>query len=138
MVGSVFFSSDSANPDTYPHFYCDAQMYNTTMPQADPQIFMNQYLSWETATRENKWQGRNVSRWQSKEYDEIYKQAEQELDAVKRAAMYIKLNEMVVGDNYIQPIISRARVAAVKGSVTAHFSGWDNDLWQLASWYREA
>ena len=138
VVGSVFFSSDTANPDTYPHFYCDAQMYNTTMPQADPQIFMNQYLSWETATRENKWQGRNVSRWQSKEYDEIYKQAEQELDAVKRAAMYIKLNEMVVGDNYIQPIISRARVAAVKGSVTAHFSGWDNDLWQLASWYREA
>ena len=138
VVGSVFFSSDTANPDTYPHFYCDAQMYNTTMPQADPQIFMNQYLSWETATRENKWQGRNVSRWQSKEYDEIYKQAEQELDAVKRAAMYIKLNEMVVGDNYIQPIISRARVAAVKGGVTAHFSGWDNDLWQLASWYREA
>ena len=138
VVGSVFFSSDTANPDTYPHFYCDAQMYNTTMPQADPQIFMNQYLSWETATRENKWQGRNVSRWQSKEYDEIYKQAEQELDAVKRAAMYIKLNEMVVGDNYIQPIISRARVGAVKGSVTAHFSGWDNDLWQLASWYREA
>ena len=26
----------------------------------------------------------------------IYKQAEQELDAVKRAAMYIKLNDLVV------------------------------------------
>ena len=39
---SVFFSSDAANPDTCPHFYCDAQMYNTTMPQADPQLFMNQ------------------------------------------------------------------------------------------------
>ena len=46
VVGSVFFSSDTANPDTYPHFYCDAQMYNTTMPQPDPQFFMNQYLSW--------------------------------------------------------------------------------------------
>ena len=39
----MFFSSDTANPDTYPHFYCDAQMYNTTMPQPDPQFFMNQY-----------------------------------------------------------------------------------------------
>ncbi len=47
VVGSVFFSSDVANPDTYPHFYCDAQMYNTTMPQPDPQIFMNQYVSWQ-------------------------------------------------------------------------------------------
>ncbi|XIA65215.1 peptide ABC transporter substrate-binding protein [Bradyrhizobium sp. TZ2] len=138
VVGSVFFSSDTANPDTYPHFYCDAQMYNTTMPQPDPQLFMNQYVSWQVANKENKWQGRNISRWQSKEYDELYKQAEQELDAVKRAAMYIKLNDMVVGDNYIQPIAARSRVAAVKGGVTAHFSGWDNDLWQLASWYRES
>ena len=137
VVGSVFFSSDTANPDTYPHFYCDAQMYNTTMPQPDPQLFMNQYVSWQVANRENKWQGRNISRWQSKEYDELYKQAEQELDAVKRAAMYIKLNDMVVGDNYIQPVAARSRVAAVKGGVTAHFSGWDNDLWQLASWYRD-
>src|SRR6058998_3657900 len=96
VVGSVFFSSDAANPDTYPHFYCDAQMYNTTMPQADPQFFMNQYVSWQMANKENKWQGRNVSRWQSKEYDEIYKQVEQELDAVKRAALFIKLNDLVV------------------------------------------
>jgi peptide/nickel transport system substrate-binding protein len=137
VVGSVFFSSDTANPDTYPHFYCDAQMYNTTMPQPDPQLFMNQYVSWNVANRENKWQGRNICRWQSKEYDELYRQAEQELDAVKRAAMYIKLNDMVVGDNYIQPVAARSRVAAVKGGVTAHFSGWDNDLWQLASWYRD-
>ena len=138
VVGSVFFSSDTANPDTYPHFYCDAQMYNTTMPQPDPQIFMNQYLSWEIANKENKWQGRNVSRWQNKEYDAIFKQAEQELDAVKRAAMYIKLNDMVVGDNYILPLLARSRVTALKGGLTAHLSGWDSDLWQLANWYREA
>src|SRR5689334_9110400 len=138
VVGSVFFSSDTANPDTYPHFYCDAQMYNTTMPQPDPQIFMNQYLSWEIANKENKWQGRNVSRWQRKEYDAIYKQAEQELDAVKRASMYIQLNDMVVGDNYILPLLSRARVTALKGGLTAHLSGWDSDMWQLASWFRES
>ena len=59
-------------------------------------------------------------------------------DVVKRAAMYIKLNDMVVGDNYIQPIASRARTTALKAGLTAHLSGWDNDLWQLASWYREA
>jgi peptide/nickel transport system substrate-binding protein len=137
VVGSVFFSSDTANPDTYPHFYCDAQMYTTTMLQPDPQLFMNQFLSWQVATKENKWQGRNISRWQNKEYDELYSQADQELDAVKRAAMYIRLNEMVVGDNHILPVVYRPRVTALKSSLTAHLSGWDNDLWQLASWYRE-
>jgi peptide/nickel transport system substrate-binding protein len=138
IVASVFFSSDTANPDTYTHFYCDAQMYNTTMPQPDPQFFMNQHTSWQAANKENKWQGRNISRWQSKEYDEVFKQAEQELDAVKRVAMYIKLNDLVVGDNHILPIMARARATALKSGVTAHLSGWDNDLWQIASWYREA
>src|SRR4029078_11439673 len=36
VVASVFFSSDVANPDTYSHFYCDAQMYKTNMLQHDP------------------------------------------------------------------------------------------------------
>ena len=79
-------------------------MYNTTMTQPDAGFFMNQYLSWQAATKENKWQGRNVSRWTSKEYDDIHKQADQELDAVKRAAMYIKLNDLVVcGQLYPAP-----------------------------------
>jgi len=138
VVGSVFFSSDTANPDTYTHFYCDAEMFTTTMLQPDPQIFMNQYLSAEVASKANKWQGRNISRWTSKEYDELYRQAERELDAVKRAAIYIKLNDMVVGDNYIQPVVYRPRVTALNEKLTAHLSGWDNDLWQLASWYRDA
>ena len=138
VVGSVFFSSDTANPDTYTHFYCNSEMFTTTMLQPDPQIFMNQYLSAEVATKANKWQGRNISRWTSKEYDELYRQAERELDAVKRAAIYIRLNDMVVGDNYIQPVVYRPRVSALAGKLTAHLSGWDNDLWQLASWYRDA
>src|SRR6202047_3274781 len=138
VVGSVFFSSDTANPDTYTHFFCDSEMFTTTMLQPDPQIFMNQYLSAEVATKANKWQGRNISRWTSKEYDEVYKQAEQELDPVKRAAMFIKLNDLVVADNHILPLVRRPKVTALKRGLTAHISGWDNDLYQIASWYREA
>ena len=137
VVGSVFFSSDAANPDTYAHFYCDAEMYTPNMLQPDPQRFMLQFVSWEVTSKENKWQGRNISRWRSKEYDDLYRQAERELDAVERAAMYIKLNDIVVGDRYILPEVNRPKVTALKSGLTAHLSGWDNDLWQLASWYRE-
>jgi peptide/nickel transport system substrate-binding protein len=138
VVASVFFSSDAANSDTYPHFYCDAQMYNTTMTQPDPQFFMNQWVSWEAATKANKWQGRNISRWQNKEYDEIYKQSEHELDPVKRAAMYIKLNDLVIGDNYILPLVRRPKVSALSRNLTAFLTGWDNDLYQIANWYKDA
>ena len=37
VTASVFFSSDVANPDTYTKFYCDIQMYTTTMTQPDPE-----------------------------------------------------------------------------------------------------
>ena len=33
---------------------------------------MNQFVSWEIATKANKWQGRNITRWRSEEYDEGY------------------------------------------------------------------
>ena len=36
VTASVFFSSDVANLDTYPHFACDLQMYTTTMHAAGP------------------------------------------------------------------------------------------------------
>ena len=138
MVASVFFSSDTANPDTYTHFYCDVEMYNTTMPQADPQFFMNQFTSWEVSNKENKWQGRNISRWQNQEYDDVFRQTQRELDAVKRAALFIKLNDIVVGDHYILPENNRKKATAVKTGMVIHETGWDNDLWQLANWYREA
>lgn len=137
IVASVFFSSDASNPDTYTHFYCDVEMYTTTMTQPDPQLFMNQFTSWEVATKANKWQGRNISRWRNKDYDDLYHQAERELDPVKRAAMFIKMNDMVVNDHYILPEVYRPRVTALKKDIVAPLSGWDNDLWQLANWYRE-
>src|SRR6185437_12638585 len=137
VVASVFFSSDASNPDTYTHFYCDVEMYTTTMTQPDPQLFMNQFASWEVATKANKWQGRNISRWQNKDYDNLYRESQRELDPVKRAAMFIKMNDLVVNDHYILPEVYRPRVTALKKDIVAPLSGWDNDLWQLANWYRE-
>jgi len=123
VVASVFFSSDASNPDTYTHFYCDVEMYTTTMTQPDPQLFMNQFASWEVATKANKWQGRNISRWQNKDYDNLYRESQRELDPVKRAAMFIKMNDLVVNDHYILPEVYRPRVSALKKGLVAPLSG---------------
>jgi peptide/nickel transport system substrate-binding protein len=138
VTASVFFSSDVSNPDTYPHFYADLQMYNNGPQQPDPALFLRQFCSWEVAAKANKWQGRNITRWQSKEYDEIYKAAQSELDPVKRAAMMIKMNDMVVNDHVVIPVVARPVVTAVSNKLVVELTGWDNNTWDLASWYREA
>jgi peptide/nickel transport system substrate-binding protein len=90
VTASVFFSSDVANPDTFTKFYCDIQMYNTTMTEPDPEVFMNQFVSWEVASKDNKWQGRNITRWRNEEVDKAYRAAQGELDPIKRAALFIR------------------------------------------------
>jgi len=137
VTASVYFSSDVANPDTYTHFYTDIQMYTTTMTQPDPELFMNQFTSWEVASKENKWQGRNITRWRSEEYDKLYRSAETELDPVKRAALFIKMNEMVIQNVVVIPVVFRPRVAAISNTMRVEQSGWDSDFWNLQSWYRE-
>jgi len=138
ITASVYFSSDVANSDTYTKFYSDVQMYTTTMTQPDPELFMNQFVSWEAAAKENKWQGRNITRWKSEEYDKTYRAAEGELDPVKRAALYIRLNDLVIAGRYIIPVVYRPRVSAVVTKLQAPLSGWDNDLWNLKDWYKDA
>jgi peptide/nickel transport system substrate-binding protein len=138
VTASVYFSSDVANPDTYTHFYTDIQMYTTTMTQPDPELFMNQFTSWEVASKDNKWQGRNITRWRNEDYDKLYKSAESELDPVKRAALFIKMNELVIQHVVVIPVVFRPRVAAVSNRMRVEQSGWDSDFWNLQNWYREA
>lgn len=138
VTASVFFSSDVANPDTYTKFYSDIQMYTTTMTQPDPGIFMDQFVSWEISSKANKWQGRNIIRWKNQEYDDLYRAAEGELDPVKRAALFIRMNDILIEDVAVIPVVSRPNVAAVATGLSAPLSGWDNYTWALKDWYRDA
>jgi peptide/nickel transport system substrate-binding protein len=138
VVAGVFFSSDVANPDTFPKFYADIQMYTTTMTQPDPEVFMGQFVSWEAATKDNKWAGRNAVRIRDTEYDNLFKASQGELDPVRRAAMFIKMNEILVNTPYIIPVVYRPRVGAISGKLNAVISGWDNDFWLLKDWYKDA
>ena len=136
VPASVYFSSDPANPDTYTKLYVDMQMFTTTMPQPDPEKFMNQYLSTEFASKDNKWLGRNSTRYSNPEYDKTYLAAQSEMDPVKRAALFVKMNDLPVNDIVIIPVVYRPRTSAAVHSLVAPLSGWDNDLWLLKDWYK--
>jgi peptide/nickel transport system substrate-binding protein len=138
VTPSVYFSSDVANPDTTRKFYSDIQMYTIGSPSVpDPERFMEQFASWEVASKDNKWQGSNPTRWRNEEYDRIYRAAQSELDPVKRAALFIQMNDMVVEDVVVIPVVNRRWVAAMSHKLKASLSGWDNDFWNLKDWYRE-
>jgi len=133
----VYFSSDPGNPDTRSHFYADMQLYAVSS-DLDPQGYMNQFVSWEIAQKANNWAGHNIVRWANAEYDQLWRQAATELDPVKRAALFIRMNDLVIEDVVVIPIGFGSEISAVSHSLRGLELGpWDWNLWNLAYWYRE-
>jgi len=108
------------------------------MTAPDAERFMDQYKSEEIAQKVNKWSGRNICRYVNPEYDKLALAGSSELDPVKRAAIYIKMNDMVINDFIVIPLISRPRVRGGALSLVTTLSGWDLDFSALQNWYRES
>ena len=70
---------------------------------------------------------------------QIHEAAEAELDPVKRAAHFIRMNDIVVQANVVVPLIHRNWVAASSRQIRGvELSGWDSTFWRLPYWHREA
>jgi len=140
VVASVYFGSDPGNPDTSSKFWADLQMYAFNMTSGpEPQRFMDPFVSWEIATKANNWAGRNNTRWRNEEYDRAWKAAESEMDPVKRAALFIRMNDLLTQNNVIVPITWRANISAISNKLrSTDICGWDSSFWNLTHWYREA
>jgi peptide/nickel transport system substrate-binding protein len=134
----IYFASDPGNHDSAAHFHADLQMYTVTPGAPDPQSHMTQFVSWEVARKANNWSGLNVVRWVNAEYDRLWKQAAQELDAVKRATLFIRMNDLLIEDVVIIPVVRRHEVVAVNRALHGmELTAWDSVLWDLAYWYRQ-
>jgi peptide/nickel transport system substrate-binding protein len=109
------------------------------MTAPDPQYFMNQFCSWEASQKANKWQGRNITRFRNDEYDRAYRAADGEVDPVKRGALFIKMNDIVIANVVVIPVLWRNGVSA--SSTVLHgmdLTGWDSTFWRLPFWYKQA
>ncbi len=56
---------------------------------------------------------------------------------MKRAALLIKCNDLVIDNIIVIPVIYRLSVSAAVNGLQAPISGWDNDTWNLPDWYKE-
>jgi peptide/nickel transport system substrate-binding protein len=137
VVAATYFSSDEANPDTVRHFYADLQMYQLLMGRPDPQLYMERFTSWQIAAKENKWTLGNTGRWRNEEYDRLWRASEGEMDPVKRAALFIRMNDLVMREGVVIPLVWRNEATAVSSRLRGvNVSPWDGNLWNLALWQR--
>jgi peptide/nickel transport system substrate-binding protein len=100
---------------------------------------MRAFCSWEVAQKGNKWAGPNLARWRNDDYDRLWRAAETEMDPAKRAALFIRMNDLVVQNAVVIPVFVRHAVFAVGNSIRGFdFSPFSGPLWRLVYWSREA
>ena len=134
---AVFFGGDPASPDTYGKFYTDIEMYTNGSNGTDPEAYMGNWRTTEISGPWNNWRGSNVPRWYSDDYDALLDQMSQTGVLEERAALAIQMNDMLVQNGVMIPLVYRGSVAAHSNSVSGvAMNAWDSELWNLAEWTR--
>ncbi|MCT4558905.1 MAG: peptide ABC transporter substrate-binding protein [Pelagimonas sp.] len=137
IEGSVFFGGDAGSPDTFQKFYADVEMYANTFNGTDPQSYMGNGLCDKAPSPATQWQGENISRFCSEEYDAIHAELSTTADMAKRAELAQKLNTIAFEEGMMIPLVQRGRVSAhsnTLGGVVLNV--WDSELWNVADWHR--
>ena len=134
---SVFFGGDPGSPDTFQKFYADVQMYANTFNGTDPQAYLGNGLCSKAPSPATQWQGENISRFCMEEFDALHAELTQTADIEERARLGRELNDMMVENGGMIPLVHRGRLSAHANSLGGVvLNVWDSELWNVADWYR--
>lgn len=135
--GAVFFGADPSSPDTLQKFYADVEMYTNNFIGNDPESYFASFTCKEITGPETGWLGTNVSRACSEEYDDLMAQLSVTGETDKRVEYSIQLNDIIIQNYWLIPLIHRASLSARANSLGGvRMNGWDSELWNIADWYR--
>lgn len=134
----VYFASDPGNPDTSGHFFTDVEMFTNGSDQPEPTNWFHDWTTEAIAQKSNEWRPNNYERWSNPEYDATWQQLKTETDPAKRKDLVTKLNDLLVSQVVIIPLVARKFPVAGKSKQLqgVNPSPWDGDLWNVAEWTR--
>ena len=134
---SVFFGSDPGSPDTFQKFFADIEMFTNNFDGTDPETYMAGWACDQAPRPETQWQGNNIPRFCSPEYDKLVVEMSTTGDINERARLAKAMNDILMQEYVIIPLVHRGRNAAHANSLGGVvLNVWDSELWNIADWYR--
>ena len=134
----VFFGGDPASPDTYQKFYSDVEMYTTSSASADMESLLSNNRCGQSPGPDNNWTGSNIIRFCNADYDAALDELSQTAGLDARAAVTLRLNDILVQEVALIPLVYRASAAAAVNNTLGgvQINGWDSEMWNIEDWYR--
>ncbi|MEK6221291.1 MAG: peptide ABC transporter substrate-binding protein, partial [Chloroflexota bacterium] len=135
---SIYFGPTANTTDTRRHFYADFEEFAFNNKSPDPTVYMTGWTCDAIAQKENDWSLTNWSRYCNPEYDAVFEKLNSEFDPEKRAELFIQLNDILISDFAVIPLVHRyfGNVEAVNLH-GPDISPWDVDTWNIVDWTKE-
>ena len=134
---SEFFSGDPNSRNTLERFRADLQAFSGRNRSPDPGPYMRDWTCDEITQMSNNWSGRNVERWCNETYEALYDQVNREFDLEKRRDLFIQMNDLLIEDVVVIPLVHRAAVSGVNNAIAGlDLTPWDSEFWNIKDWRR--
>lgn len=135
--GAVFFGGDQSSPDTFQKFFADIEMYTNNFNGTDPETYMGNWACDKIPSPANNWLGGNMPRYCNPEYDALLAKMAKTSAIEERGEIAKQLNDFLMRDGAIIPLVHRGRVSAHANSLMGiKHNAWDSEIWNAADWTR--
>ncbi|MGC1310388.1 MAG: peptide ABC transporter substrate-binding protein [Phormidesmis sp.] len=130
----VYFG-DPANPDSLHRFKADLQLFAFDSETPEPDSYMELYACDQISQKENQWGKENSSRYCNPEYDALLDKLNKEIDPDRRKALFIEMNDLLIEDVALIPLVRRSDAYAIASSLTnLEFTPWAASTWKINDW----
>jgi peptide/nickel transport system substrate-binding protein len=141
---AVMFDGSAGNEQNINHFFNDLQMYTNNATTPIPVAYM---IGWyagkdgeNVAQKANNWNGQNYGRFSNADYDKMFDQVRLETDIAKAAELFIKMNDLVINEVAVVPLVNRAAdkygIATTLRDENVAVSDFEVNYWNIANWNR--
>jgi peptide/nickel transport system substrate-binding protein len=132
---SIFLGPPTESTNTRRQFYADLSEFAFSNKTPDPTAYLASWTCDQIAQMENNWSKLNWARYCNPEFDALYARALTELDPDIRQDLFIQMNDLLVEDVALIPLVDIALVVAVRSDISGiAITPWDTDLWNIADW----
>ncbi|MEM1161048.1 MAG: peptide ABC transporter substrate-binding protein, partial [Pseudomonadota bacterium] len=138
ISASVFFGGDQSSPDTFQKFFADIEMYTNNFNGTDPEAYMGSWTCAQIPSPENQWVANNMPRYCNQAYDDLVAKYAVTAEPAERQSIAKQLNDMLMEDGAIVPLIHRGRVAAHANTLGGvDMTAWDSEIHNIENWHRK-
>jgi peptide/nickel transport system substrate-binding protein len=142
----IYFDGSPGNEQNINHFYNDLQMYTNNATTPIPVAYM---IGWyagpdgeNMAQKSNNWNGQNYQRYANADYDALFEAVRLETDIAKAAELFIQMNDILINDIAVIPLINRAAdkyaIANELVEENVAVSDFEVNYWNIANWVLKA